>query len=557
MITIYQLKVELAGSLPKIWRRLTVPSDTPFDHLHDILQIAMGWEDEYEFEFIINETRVRDFGHEIDMGDNPYDKDAMDTFLDELVTMSKTRFTYIYNLDGGWEHHITLEKILSAGEAPAHPYCMAGENPCPPNVLFDIEDVNAMLKNYSDEWDEIYSGTEEDIEDLDDENDIAGFDERRPSEYERVKHLKSPQDLLNDELERQGMEDWVDDALADESSAEYNTFRRLVNQGHSEDESRTMIFEALSIEFFYDLKYGTGHFNDRYQYNLDRLPEIRPVEIPSLDFAVEVLDKCTKGIPFSAIDYLHNDTSTESTSAIVKALNNFSDRQYPWADCVAAPIWYSFAAEGHICEQLIDPVVGLYCKDNEHATDWIHDQGQYLIGKLAQKYPEITAQKVLAAMEKNAADGDGGYVYYLFDAFDFCAIDKYKDRLIALLKRDDIPWHDMLATTIAHLQIKEGLPVLKEQVKQLEAKKTDKHPNNGHIIEIKEAIRELESGEALYPDLDSTSPAEISSASLFHTRLVYARQTRQYHFRHPGLQYLPPFPSISHPIRQNNSLSWR
>src|SRR5688500_4634495 len=126
------------------------------------------------------------------------------------------------------------------------------------------------------------------------------------------------------------MEDWVDDALADKSSAEYKTFRRLVNQGHSEDESRTMIFEALSIEFFYDLKYGTGHFNDRYQYNLDRLPEIRPVEIPSLDLAVEVLDKCTKGIPFSAIDYLHNDTSTESTSAIVKALNNFSDHQYPW-----------------------------------------------------------------------------------------------------------------------------------------------------------------------------------------------------------------------------------
>ena len=193
----------------------------------------------------------------------------------------------------------------------------------PPNVLFYIEDVNAMLKNYSDEWDEIYSGTEEDIEDLDDENDIAGFDERRPSEYERVKHLKSPQDLLNDELERQGMEDWVDDALADESSAEYNTFRRLVNQGHSEDESRTMIFEALSIEFFYDLKYGTGHFNDRYQYNLDRLPEIRPVEIPSLDFAVEVLDKCTKGIPFSAIDYLHNDIPPSPHLPLSKHLTTF------------------------------------------------------------------------------------------------------------------------------------------------------------------------------------------------------------------------------------------
>jgi hypothetical protein len=216
-----------------------------------------------------------------------------------------------------------------------------------------------------------------------------------------------------------------------------------------------------------------------------------------------VLDQCTKGIPFSAIDYLHNDNSSESTSAIVKALNNFSDHQYCWADCVAAPIWYSFAAEGHICEELIDPVVGFYGYDNENATDWLHDQGQYLIGRLAQKYPDITAQKVLAAMEKNAADADGGYVYYLFDAFDFCAIDKYKDRLIALLKRDDISWHDMLGTTIAHLQIQEGLPVLKEQLTRLEAKRTGKDRDNGRIIEIKEAIKELESGEALYPDVQA------------------------------------------------------
>jgi hypothetical protein len=59
---IYQLKIELTGSHPKIWRRLTVSGNTPFDHLHDIIQMAMGWKDEYPFEFTIGEnygTRLR------------------------------------------------------------------------------------------------------------------------------------------------------------------------------------------------------------------------------------------------------------------------------------------------------------------------------------------------------------------------------------------------------------------------------------------------------------------------------------------------------------------
>lgn len=153
---------------------------------------------------------------------------------------------------------------------------------------------------------------------------------------------------------------------------------------------------------------------------------------------------------------------------------------------------------------MIDPVIDFYDYDNEHATDWLHDQGQYLIGKLAQKYPDITVQKVMAAMEKDARDKSEDLVYYLFDVFDFCEIDKYKDRLIALLKQLDVSWHDVLATTVAHLQIKEGLPVLKEQLKVLGARKQEARAwDKGHMIEIEEAIRQLETGEDLYPDVDT------------------------------------------------------
>jgi hypothetical protein len=153
---------------------------------------------------------------------------------------------------------------------------------------------------------------------------------------------------------------------------------------------------------------------------------------------------------------------------------------------------------------LIDPVIGLYGKDNPYATDWLHDQGQFLIGKLAQKFPDLTAQKVLAAMEKDAENKSDSLVYYLFDAFEFCDVDPYKDRLIALLKRDDIYWHDLLASTLAHLQIKEALPVLREQVKLLEpgSPGTSNYPD-WRLIEITEAIEQLETGVDLYSDVSA------------------------------------------------------
>ena len=42
---IYQIKVALLGTRPPIWRRLLVPAGLTLEHLHDVLQAAMAWED--------------------------------------------------------------------------------------------------------------------------------------------------------------------------------------------------------------------------------------------------------------------------------------------------------------------------------------------------------------------------------------------------------------------------------------------------------------------------------------------------------------------------------
>ncbi len=49
-----QLRVVLVGISPLVWRRLLVPGRTSLADLHDILQIAFGWTDDYLHRFLIH-----------------------------------------------------------------------------------------------------------------------------------------------------------------------------------------------------------------------------------------------------------------------------------------------------------------------------------------------------------------------------------------------------------------------------------------------------------------------------------------------------------------------
>ena len=40
---VHQLKISLYGAKPPIWRRVLVPSEVSLGTLHDIVQMAFGW----------------------------------------------------------------------------------------------------------------------------------------------------------------------------------------------------------------------------------------------------------------------------------------------------------------------------------------------------------------------------------------------------------------------------------------------------------------------------------------------------------------------------------
>ena len=51
--SIYQFRILLKNVSPIIWRRLLVDSKTSIANFHHIIQIAMGWTDQYLNQFII------------------------------------------------------------------------------------------------------------------------------------------------------------------------------------------------------------------------------------------------------------------------------------------------------------------------------------------------------------------------------------------------------------------------------------------------------------------------------------------------------------------------
>ena len=103
---IYQIKVTLAGSKPPIWRRIQVRGDITLGKLHDILQVAMGWEDYHLHQFSVGRTYYGvphpDFGFEV--------RDERRVKLNQIAPGEGFKFVYEYDFGDGWEHILLVEK---------------------------------------------------------------------------------------------------------------------------------------------------------------------------------------------------------------------------------------------------------------------------------------------------------------------------------------------------------------------------------------------------------------------------------------------------------------
>ena len=114
-LPIFQLKISLQHISPPIWRRVQM-DDCTLDELHDIIQIAMGWEGEHMHAFVIDGEQYGDV-----QSGGDFEHDSHSVRLSDLAEQRLARFRYDYDFGDDWKHIIEIEKTLPAEEGVRYP----------------------------------------------------------------------------------------------------------------------------------------------------------------------------------------------------------------------------------------------------------------------------------------------------------------------------------------------------------------------------------------------------------------------------------------------------
>ncbi len=154
---IYQIKVTLNDSKPPIWRRILVADTTTLSHLHDILQIVMGWADYHLHMFTIN-GQIYGNPEDDEYGDLGT-KNETRFKLSQLVGREGFKFRYEYDFGDSWLHDLIVEKILPVEKGVHYPVCIKGKRACPPEDvggMWGYKDFLKVIANPKDpEYDEM------------------------------------------------------------------------------------------------------------------------------------------------------------------------------------------------------------------------------------------------------------------------------------------------------------------------------------------------------------------------------------------------------------------
>lgn len=126
---VYQLRIELLDVRPAVWRRLLVPGSIKLHILHVALLRTMGWAGGHLHEFVIGHDHYGEPDPDFDMPP-PVQRDDRVTLAAALG--GRKSFTYLYDFGDGWDHRVSVEKLLPPDPELKWPLCLDGANACPP-----------------------------------------------------------------------------------------------------------------------------------------------------------------------------------------------------------------------------------------------------------------------------------------------------------------------------------------------------------------------------------------------------------------------------------------
>lgn len=146
------LTIELRGSKPRIWRRLSLPGDLTLDALHTLFQAVMGWTDSHLHRFQPGAGQTWQQPYFITEFDEEEGEDGTreeGVRVDQVLRTPGERLTYVYDFGDDWEHRVTLESLSPLTPSNREPVCLRGARACPPEDVGGIHghhDIAAWLR---------------------------------------------------------------------------------------------------------------------------------------------------------------------------------------------------------------------------------------------------------------------------------------------------------------------------------------------------------------------------------------------------------------------------
>lgn len=121
----FALRITLRDIEPAIWRTVIVPAEMSLGELHQVIQIAFGWQDSHLHDFEVGDIR---FGM-VDVEDELF---AVDEHAAPLGAVARegSRFAYRYDFGDDWEHDVVVESVIANGAQGI--VCSGGARACPP-----------------------------------------------------------------------------------------------------------------------------------------------------------------------------------------------------------------------------------------------------------------------------------------------------------------------------------------------------------------------------------------------------------------------------------------
>jgi hypothetical protein len=143
------LRIELLDTEPLIWREVEIPTAITLKGVHDVVQAAMGWDDQHLWELKLGRQR---YGRPIpgeNWGGAPTLR-AEKVVLAEVLKPRKTVFDYLYDFGDSWEHRLTITGIRQGEAGAVYPRYIAGEHAAPPEDCGGVPGFYAALEALAD-----------------------------------------------------------------------------------------------------------------------------------------------------------------------------------------------------------------------------------------------------------------------------------------------------------------------------------------------------------------------------------------------------------------------